>query len=118
MTSFGKKSDYLSRYPAHEGMGKRLWSCSSPESSRGGTLPNFLYQREIVRGESVNLTGDVHRSEDEDRYETCSNVEEEEIDEEDESQSVSTLNREANFLLGAVPTFSHAVWFNSRLIFC
>ena len=27
--------------------------------ARAGTLPNFLYQREIVPGENVDLTGDV-----------------------------------------------------------
>ena len=48
--------------------------------ARAGTLPNFLYQREI------DLTGDVHRSKDKDGYETCSSAEKEEIDEEDESQ--------------------------------
>jgi len=47
-----------------------------------------------------------------------SSVEKEEIDEEDESQSVSTLDREANFLQGRVSTFGRAVWFNSRLMFC
>ena len=36
--------------------------------ARAGTLPNCLYQREIiiVPRESVDLTGDVHRSEDKD----------------------------------------------------
>ena len=53
--------------------------------ARAGTcLPNFLYQREIVPRESVDLTGDVHCSEDKDGYETCSSAEKEEIDEEDE----------------------------------
>ena len=56
--------------------------------ARAGTLPSFLYQREIMPGESVDLIGEVLRSEDEDRYETCSSAEEE-IDEEDYSQSVS-----------------------------
>ena len=85
--------------------------------ARAGTLPSFLYQREIMPGESVDLTGEVHRSEDEDGYETCSSAEEE-MDEEDDSQSVSTLDREANFLLGRVSTFGRAVRFNSRLMFC
>ena len=30
--------------------------------ARTGTLPNFLYQKEILPGESVDLTGDFHRS--------------------------------------------------------
>lgn len=51
--------------------------------ARAATLPNFLYQREIVPGESFDLAGDIHRSQDEDgyAYETCSSAEEEEIDE-------------------------------------
>ena len=84
--------------------------------ARAGTLPSFLYQREIIPGESVDLTGEVHRSEDGDGYETCSSAEEE-IDEVDDSQAVSTLDREANFLLGRVSTFRRAVRFNSRLMF-
>ena len=60
--------------------------------------------------------GEVHRSEDGDGYETCSSAEEE-IDEVDDSQAVSTLDREANFLLGRVSTFGRAVRFNSRLMF-
>ena len=67
-------------------------------------------------GESVDLTGEVQHSEDGDGYETCSSAEEE-IDEVDDSQSVSTLDREANFLLGRVSTFGRAVRFNSRLMF-
>lgn len=35
----------------------------------------------------------------------------------DDSQAVSTLDREANFLLGRVSTFGRAVRFNSRLMF-
>ena len=60
---------------------------------------------------SIDLTGDFHRSEDEDGYETCSSAEGEEIDDEDESQSVSTLDGEANFLLGRVSAFGRAVRF-------
>ena len=44
--------------------------------ARAGTLPSFLYQREIMPGGSVDLTGEIHRSEDEDGYETCSSAEE------------------------------------------
>ena len=68
-------------------------------------------------GESLDLTGDVHRSEDGEGHKTCSSAEEEEIDEEHESQSVSTLDRKANFLLGGVSIFGCAVRFNSRLMF-
>ena len=66
--------------------------------ARAGTLPSFLYQREIMPGESVDLTGEVQHSEDGDGYETCSSA-------------------EANFLLGRVSTFGRAVRFNSRLMF-
>ena len=55
-------------------------------------------------GGSVDLTVEINLSEDEDGYGTCSS-EEERIDEEDDSQSISTLDREANFLLGRVSTF-------------
>ena len=44
--------------------------------ARAGTLPSFLYQREIMPGESVDLIGEVYRSEDEGGYETCSSAEE------------------------------------------
>ena len=64
------------------------------------------------------LQGDIHRSDDKDRYATCCSAEEEEIDKQDESESVSTLDREANFLLGRVSTFGSAVRFKSRLLFC
>ena len=84
--------------------------------ARAGTLPSFLYQREIMPGESGDLTGKVQHSEDGDGYETCSSAEKE-IDEVDDSQSVSTLDREANLLLGRVSAFSRAVGFNSRLMF-
>ena len=56
--------------------------------ARAATLPSFLYQREIMPGESVDLIGEVPRSEDEDGCEICSSAETE-IDEEDYSQSVS-----------------------------
>ena len=75
--------------------------------ARAGTLPSFLYQREIIPGGSVDLTGEIHLFEDEDGYETCGS-EEKGIDEEDDSQSISTLDREANFLLGRVSTFGRA----------
>ena len=85
--------------------------------ARAGTLPDFLYARDIVPGETVDLTGDVSNSDNgADEYDSCSSAEEEEIDD-DESQSVATLNREANFLLGRVSAYGRAVRFNSRLMF-
>ena len=86
-------------------------------SLAAGTLPDFLYTRDIVPGETVDLTGDVNNSDNgADEYDSCSSVEEEEIDD-DESQSVATLDREANFLLGRVSACGRAVRFNSRLMF-
>ena len=68
-------------------------------------------------GETVDLTGDVNSSDNgADEYDLCSSVEKEEIDD-DESQSVATLDREANFLLGRVSTYGRAVRFNIRLMF-
>lgn len=50
-----------------------------------GTLPSFLYQRDIVQGEAIDLTGDVGHSvgdvEYGDDYESNSSAEEEEIQE-------------------------------------
>ena len=64
------------------------------------------------------LQGEIHRSDGKDGYATCCSAEEEEIDEQDETESVSTLDREANFLLGRESTFGRAVGFKSRLMFC
>ena len=70
----------------------------------------FLYQRDIVTGEAVDLTGDVGHSvrdaDDGDEYQFSSSAEEEEF-QEDESQTLSTL-------LGRVSTFGRAVRFNHR----
>ena len=49
-------------------------------------------------------------------YESSRSAEEEEF-QEDESQTLSTLSEEANFLLGRVSTFGRAVRFNHRLMF-
>ena len=50
--------------------------------AKTGTLPSFLYQRDIVPGQAIDLTGDVGHSvgdaEDGDEYESSSSVEEEE----------------------------------------
>ena len=43
---------------------------------RAGTLPNFLYEKDIVPGESIVLTGDVGLPANEDKYDTSSSAEE------------------------------------------
>ena len=84
-------------------------------------MAGFLNQRDIVPGEAVDLTGDVGHfvrdADDGDEYESSSSSAEEEEFQEDESQTLSTLSEEANFLLGRVSTFGRAVRFNHRLIF-
>ena len=76
--------------------------------ARTGSLSSFLYQRDIVPGQAVDLTGDVGHSvgdaEDGDEYESSSSAEEEEV-QENESQTLFTLSEEVNFLLGGVSTF-------------
>ena len=67
--------------------------------ARAGTLPDFLYEKDIVPGESVDLTGDVGLP---DEYVTSSSAEEEETEDQvgEGSVRVATLDGEANFLLG------------------
>ena len=86
----------------------------------GVTVPctrETLFQGE---GGAVNLTGDVGHSigdaDDGGEYESSSCTEEEEF-QENESQTLSTLSEETNFLLGRVPTFGRAVRFNHGLMF-
>ena len=83
--------------------------------ARAGTLPDFLYEKDIVPGESVDLTGDVGLP---DEYDTSSSAEEEIEDQVGEgSVRLATLDGEANFLLGRVSAFGRAVRFNSRFMF-
>ena len=84
--------------------------------ARAGTLPDFLYEKDIVPGESVDLTGDVGLP---DEYDTSSSAEEEETEDQvgEGSVRVATLDGEANFLLGRVSAFGRAVRFNSRFMF-
>ena len=84
--------------------------------ARAGTLPDFLYEKDIVPGESVDLTGDVGLP---DEYVTSSSAEEEETEDQvgEGSVRVATLDGEANFLLGRVSAFGRAVRFNSRFMF-
>ena len=80
-----------------------------------------MYQRDIVSGEAVDLPRDVGQSvrdvDDGDKYESSSSSAEDEEFQENESQTLSTLSEEANFLLGRVSTFGRAVRFNHRLMF-
>ena len=84
--------------------------------ARAGTLPDFLYEKDIVPGESVDLTGDVGLP---DEYDTSSSAEEKETEDQvgEGSVRVATLDGEANFLLGRVSAFGRAVRFNSRFMF-
>ena len=84
--------------------------------ARAGTLPDVLYEKHIVPGESVNLTGDVGLP---DKYDTSSSAEEEETEDQvgEGSVRVATLDGEANFLLGRVSAFGRTVRFNSRFMF-
>ena len=86
---------------------------------RAGTLPNFLYEKDILPGESIVLTGDVGLPANEDKYDTSSSAEEEEIKDQvrEGSQRVATLDGEANFLLGRVSAFGRAIPFYSRFMF-
>ena len=49
-------------------------------TGRAGTLPNFLYEKDIVPGQSIVLTADVSPPDNEDEYDTGSSAEEEEIE--------------------------------------
>ena len=84
--------------------------------ARAGTLPDFLYEKDIVPGESVDLTGDVGLP---DEYDTSSSAEEKETEDQvgEGSVRVATLDGESNFLLGRVSAFGRAVRFNSRFMF-
>ena len=84
--------------------------------ARAGTLPDFLYEKDIVPGESVDLTGDVGLP---DEYDTSGSAEEEEAEDQvgEGSVRVATLDDEANFLLGRVSAFGRAVRFNSSFMF-
>ena len=87
-------------------------------TARAGTLPNFLYEKDIVPGQSIVLTADVGLP-DNDEYDTSSSAEEEEIKDKvrEGSQRVATLDGEANFMLGRVSAFGRAIPFNSRFMF-
>ena len=69
--------------------------------ARAGTLPDFLHEKDIVPGESVDLTGDVGLP---DEYDTSSSAEEETEDQVGEgSVRVATLDGEATSCLEGFP---------------
>ena len=80
-----------------------------------------MYQRDIVPGDPVDLTGDfghsVRDADDGDEYESSSSAEEEEFQQDESPITKATLSEEANFLLGRVSTFGQAVRFNHSLMF-
>lgn len=99
--------------------------------ARAGTLPSYLYQREVRPGESVSLErfGEQRRNEAEEadeedgilEYDSSSS---EDLDDEstnneeadDDVGGIPSLDREATFLLGTVSSFGRTVRFNSRII--
>ena len=101
--------------------------------ARAGTLPSYLYQREVRPGESVSLEHyrEERRKEGEEAGEEDGVLEYDSSSSEDfNDESFSTnndeadddvggiplLDREATFLLGMVSRFGRTVRFNSRII--
>lgn len=99
--------------------------------ARAGTLPSYLYQREVRPGESVSLErfGEQRRNEAEEadeedgilEYDSSSSedLEDESTSKEEANDDVGgipSLDREATFLLGTVSSFGRTVRFNSRII--
>jgi len=101
--------------------------------ARAGTLPSYLYQREVRPGESVSLerSGEQRRNEAEETEEEDGILEydsssSEDLDDEsfstnndeadDDVGGIPSLDREATFLLGTVSRFGRTVRFNSRII--
>ena len=102
--------------------------------ARAGTLPSYLYQREVQPGESVSLEHSISReqqgsqvneTEDEDgilEHDSSSSEEDSEegslpsnTDEADDD--IGSLDREANFLLGTVSRFGRTIRFNNRIVY-
>ena len=99
--------------------------------ARAGTLPSYLYQREVRPGESVSLErfGEQRRNEAEEadeedgilEYDSSSSedLEDESTSKEEANDDVGgipSLDREATVLLGTVSSFGRTVRFNSRII--
>ena len=101
--------------------------------ARAGTLPSYLYEREVLPGESFSLehSGEQRRNEAEEadeeegilEYDSSSS---EDLDDEsfssnndeadDDVGGIPSLGREATFLLGIVSRFGRTVRFISRII--
>lgn len=104
--------------------------------ARAGTLPSYLYQREVQPGESVSLEDLEHsiseeqqgiqvgETEDEDgilEYDSSSDEEAEEgtlpSNSDVADDDIGSLDREANFLLGTVSRFGRTIRFNNRIVY-
>ena len=108
--------------------------------ARAGTLPSYLYHREVQPGESVPLErpeehqgneGRETAAEQEEEQEgvleydspsSCEESEEETFvcnsnESDDVSGQIPSLDDEANFLLGTVSRFGRSIRFNNRILF-
>ena len=92
--------------------------------ARAGTLPSYLYQREIQRGESFSLErSDLEEQQEKDEeedgmleYDSPRSDEESAHDETAcDVGGIPSLEREANFLFGRVSRFGRSIHFNSRI---
>ena len=91
-----------------------------------GTPPSYLYQRKIQPGELVSLDHFVWaeqqktETEEEDgilEYDSSSDDDLEEGDNDEADNDIGSLDREANFLLGMVSRFGRTIRFNNRIVF-
>ena len=102
--------------------------------SRAGTLPSYLYQREVRPGESVSLerSGEQWRNEPKKQtrktaywstiqavakiWMTSQSFSTNNDEADDDVGGIPSLDREETFLLGTIPRFGRTVRFNSRII--
>ena len=88
--------------------------------ARAGTLPSYLYQKEIQPGEPVSLEEQQEKDEEEDgmlEYDSPRSDEESAHDETAcDVGGIPSLEREANFLFGRVSRFGRSIHFNSRIL--
>ena len=93
--------------------------------ARAGTLPSYLYQREIQPGEPVSLErSDLEEQQEKDEeedgmleYDSPRSDEESAHDETAcDVGGIPSLEREANFLFGRVSRFGRSIHFNSRIL--
>ena len=92
--------------------------------ARVGTLPSYLYKREIQPGEPVSLErSDLEEQQEKDEeedgmleYDSPRSDEESAHDETAcDVGGIPSLEREANFLFGRVSRFGRSIHFNSRI---